>query len=332
MTRRCHRRGSLALLAAWGLAICPAAHALETRAELGPVSASVRIEPDAPVIGDPMQLTIEALAEEGVEVLMPEFGEALDRFPIVDFVPRESLDSEGRTLFTQRYQLEAPLSGQHAVPAILIEFVDHRPGNDPAPEGQDAYELLTEPLPFEVESVVPDAAGADLSPPMGRLSPLGSRDANLWPWIAGLLLAGAGASPFAYRAFLSWRTRARMLSAYQLARAELDELLAGPHPSAERMGAFYVKLSGVVRGYLESRFTLRSPELTTERFLDLMSDSPDLTTSHQALLRDFLRQSDLVKFAHHIPSPDDVKQALAAAGRFIEETRDTATAAARTGT
>ena len=126
MTRRCHRRGSLALLAAWGLAICPAAHALETRAELGPVSASVRIEPDAPVIGDPMQLTIEALAEEGVEVLMPEFGEALDRFPIVDFVPRESLDSEGRTLFTQRYQLEAPLSGQHAVPAILIEFVDHR--------------------------------------------------------------------------------------------------------------------------------------------------------------------------------------------------------------
>ena len=315
------RLALFALSSVCGLAAGPAARALETRTQVGPVSASVQIEPDAPVIGDPMQLTVEAVAEDGVEVLMPEFGEALDRFSIVDFVPRQDLDSEGRTVFTQRYTLKAPVSGEHTLPPLLIEFVDHRPGNDPAPEGEDAYELLTDPLTFTVESLVPDAATADLSPPMESLSPLGSGGGDVWPWVLGACLAAAGAAPFAYRAFAGWRDRARVVSAYQLARAALDELRAGPRPSPERVDAFYVKLSGVVRRYLEDRFTLRSPELTTERFLELASGSPDLSSSHKSLLRDFLRQSDLVKFAHHIPSPEDIGKALATAESFVEETR-----------
>jgi hypothetical protein len=310
-----------ALSSVCGLAAGPAARALETRTQLGPVSAWVHIEPDAPVIGDPMQLTVEAVAEDGVEVLMPEFGEALDRFSIVDFVPRQELDSEGRTVFTQRYTLKAPVSGEHTLPPLLIEFVDHRPGNAPAPEGEDAYELLTDPLIFTVESLVPDAATADLSPPMESLNPLGSGGGNVWPWVLCACLAAAGASPFAYRAFVRWRDRARVVSAYELARGALDELRAGPRPSPERVDAFYVKLSGVVRRYLEDRFTLRSPELTTEGFLELASGSPDLRSSHKSQLRDFLRQSDLVKFANHIPSPEDIEKALATAESFVEETR-----------
>ncbi len=61
---------------------------IERVEQRGPVTATVRLEPDQPLIGDPVQLTIEVIAEENVEVLMPEFGEALDRYTILDFVPR----------------------------------------------------------------------------------------------------------------------------------------------------------------------------------------------------------------------------------------------------
>lgn len=315
-------RVPVALVAA--LLVAVAAHALETTARSGPVEVRVRVAPDAPRIGDAITLTIEAVAEPDIELLMPDFGEALDRFSVVDFVPRERIDDAGRTVSSQRYGLKAPASGEHRIPSILVEFVDRRPGHDPAPEGQDAYELLTDPIPFTVESVVPDSARADLRPPLGRLEPRTGRSWPVLAWLAVALAALAAAGPFAFRALRGMRARATERSAYELARAELDTLLAAPLPPPDRIDAFFVELSGIVRRYLERRFGLRSPELTTERFLEVVSGSPDLTDDHRVLLRDFLRECDLVKFAHVIPSDDSIRQAVAAATRFVEDTGEPA--------
>jgi len=298
--------------------------ALEKTFESGPVKATVRIEPVKPLIGDPVTLTITAAAEKGVELLMPEFGEALERFSIIDFVPRESIDDRGRTVAVQRYRLQPPSSGSQAIPPILIEYVDRREGQREAPEGLDAYELLTERLEFEVQSVIPKDAKADLKPPLGRLGPLEPPPGAKWPWVVGTLAVLAVASPFAVRAIVAWRRRARRRSAYDIARWRLDRLLAKPRPRAEQIDVFYVELSGIVRRYLEDRFELRAPELTTEEFLASVGQSPDLSREHQALLRDFLRQADLVKFAGVQPSNEDIEHSIDAARRFIDETRENA--------
>lgn len=308
----------LALLAALA---CPAM-AIENDAQLGPVRAVVRLTPGAPVIGDRLKLEIEVRAEPGVEVLMPEFGEALDRFAILDFVPRQGLDDEGLTLHTQRYTLQAPMSGEHTLPSLLIEFVDRRPGRDPAPEGQAAYELLTEPLTLEVESLVPDVASAELSPPAARLDPRTGPSNFPWAWLAvgGVLLAAT--APFAWRAFAAWRLRARQRSAYDIAQSELAELRMARRSTEAEIDAFFVALSGIVRRYLENRFGVRSPEYTTEEFLERVSGSPDLGRGHQRMLRDFLQQADLVKFAHVMPTPEIIEESVKNAERFITDTRE----------
>lgn len=56
----------------------------------GPVTATVTLTPNAPSIGDPLTLTLRVVAAPMVEALLPEFGEALDRFPVRDFVPTSS--------------------------------------------------------------------------------------------------------------------------------------------------------------------------------------------------------------------------------------------------
>ncbi|MCS5636237.1 MAG: hypothetical protein NZ990_06950 [Myxococcota bacterium] len=303
------------------LALASPLTAIETRSVSGPVEVRIELSPDAPLIGDPMTLQIEALAGPGIEVLMPAFGEALDRFRIVDFVPRQQLNEDGRTLHSQRYTLQVPSSGEHSIPPILLEFIDHRPGQAPAPDDLDAYEILSESIPFAVESVVPDSASADLSPPMDRLDPLGA-GGERWPWLLGaglLLVVGCALGAVAWR---NWAGTAAIRSAGEVATSELDALLAGALPTDKNVSAFYVKLSGIVRRYLENRFSLRSPELTTERFLEEVSGSPDLGGDHQALLRDFLVQADLVKFAHHLPSPVAVRETVEKARRFIDETRE----------
>lgn len=305
------------------LSAAPASATLEKTSESGPVRATVRLEPDEPRIGDPLHLELEVVAEEGVELLMPAFGEALDRFAVVDFAPSEQVDDQGRTVARQRYTLQASRSGAASIPPLLIEFVDRRPGRPPAPEGEDAYELLTERLPFEVQSVLASDASLELTPPRGELGPLETPGGPVWPW----LLAGgavlAAAAPFAARLWAARRSRSRQRSAYEVARAELDALLYGPRPASDDVAAvdaFYVALSGIVRRYLESRFGLHSPEQTTDEFLEGLSRSPELERSHQELLREFLQGADLVKFAHRLPDAAGLNSSVALAQRFLEET------------
>ena len=83
-----------------------------------------------------------------------------------------------------------------------------------------------------------------------------------------------------------------------------------------------MELSSIVRQYLEDRFDMRAPELTTEEFLVSVSDSPDLSVAHQRLLREFLHYADLVKFARMVPGEEDIRQAIERARQFLDETRD----------
>jgi hypothetical protein len=297
--------------------------ALEKRSERGPVEVIVRLWPAAPVIGDSLILEIEALAEEGVELLMPEFAEALDRYLVLDFAPREELAEDGRTRAVQRYTLQPPMSGPQSIPPLLLEFVDRRPGSKPAPEGADAYELLTERIDFVVESVLPEGAMPDLRPMPGELAALGRAVFPIWALVLGTLLLLALAAPFAYRHWRQLGEQRRRQSAYQVAVGEFEALLYSGRPSPEQLEKFYVELSWIIRRYLENCFGLRSPELTTEEFLSVASTSPDLSAEHRAMLGGFLEQADLVKFAGFLPDPEQVEQSIDAARRFLEETRGT---------
>jgi hypothetical protein len=301
-----------------------AEEALEASSESGPVQVRVRLTPAQPVIGDPIHFEIEARAEAGVELLMPAFGEALDRFRVAAFAPSEEVGEDGGTIARQRYTLHSARSGDQSMPPLLVEFVDRRPGRDPAPEGADAYEVLTERIDFRVSSVLPESAPTELLPALGALPPRRVPMGPWWVWALGAFAVLAALAPLALRVLRERLARERRRSAYEIARAELDALLSGARPGPREVDAFFVKLSFVVRRYLEDRFGLRSPELTTEEFLDELSRSPDLYQSHRDLLGEFLRGADLVKFAGHVPDADAVEAAIDAATHFLEETREVA--------
>ncbi len=165
-------------------------------------------------------------------------------------------------------------------------------------------------------------APLELRPPHPSLGERREPFGRWWLVVLAGVVVLALALPFAWRAFALARAQQRKRSAYEVARGELDGLLAAGLPDAETMDAFYVRLSLIVRTYLEDRFGLRSPELTTPEFLTEMGRSPDLARSHQQLLREFLTQADLVKFAGLRPGQDAVAESVAAAERFLEETRD----------
>ena len=141
-------------------------------------------------------------------------------------------------------------------------------------------------------------------------------------WLLAALVAVGVAAVFGVRAWAIWRSRSLRRSAYDVARADLDALLMAPRPSESAIWTHFSFSSRASSGcYLENRFGLRSPELTTEEFVEELANSPDLVRSHQRLLREFLNRADLVKFAHLVPDPADVELSLESARSFLEATR-----------
>ena len=293
----------------------PETLAAESRA--GPVVATVSLAPAAPRLGDSLVLTLTVVAEAGVTVEMPVFGDALGRFGIADYTPRREAGPDGSLALTQRYTLQSPMSGHQRIPRLRVEYVDERDGQADA----KPRELLTDELAFSVASVLPDGE-VELRPAREPLAPLqGPWLERYWSWlvVGVLLLAGAGAG------FVVWLRRSEeraRLTAYDRAMARLDRLRRTGLPEAGTVDGWYVELSDIVRRYIEERFAVRAPELTTEEFLVEAGRSADLKRSHRGLLSDFLARCDRVKFARYSPGEDESRDALTVAERFLSETRE----------
>jgi hypothetical protein len=319
------RRATALLLLLLAASPALAADAVTRESKSGPVTAKVTVEPAKPALGDAVTLTLEVTAEPGVELRMPSFGEALGRFEVVDFVPRRQSVEGGGTRESQRYTLEAPMSGKQTIPALLVEFIDRRPGQPGAAASADVHELLTDEVTIEVASALPEGAVADkLRPPRGRLD-------EVWPPPVPasrkiLIAAGIGLAVAAYfgrRAWLEARARRARRTAFDVAFARLAALERGGTPAPEAADAWYVELSAIVRRYIEDRYGLRAPELTTEEFFEaLRADRPDaLAPAHGKTLGAFLERCDRVKFAAYRPREAESREALEVARRFLEETR-----------
>ena len=284
----------------------------------GPVTATVSLSNDSISIGDSLEISVEVRAANQVEVLLPQFGQSLERFPILDFVPESRIEADGSSVHTQRYRVAPNQSGKQHVPSLMIEFVDRRPGERPAPEGEDAFELITERVPFEVLSVLPESTTLDLHPALGSIERVQfSPQASFGLGLAVVALAATGI--FA----LWWLRRTKQVSApdaYAQATTRLGSLKAKGAPNEKDMEAFFIELSSIVRVYVEGRFGLHAPELTTEEFIESAADSPDLTDSQRQFLREFLSGADAVKFAKHRPSRNAAEAAINAVTSFLEDT------------
>ena len=81
---------------------------------------------------------------------------------------------------------------------------------------------------------------------------------------------------------------------------------------------FYFRLSAIVRDYIEERFGLNAPDLTTEELLPLLRHlplKPDLSQG----LADLLRASEPIRYAQGIACADQMHQDWLFARRFVAE-------------
>lgn len=283
-----------------------------TEATLGPVSATLTMEPAEPRFGDRIHFVFEVRAEESVTLEPLEFGARLGHFRIRDRKDESQL--EGRRL-RHVITAEAEKAGTNIGRLPTIRF------GITAGEGAGSErELIVPPFELEIAGLTPDQAPklADLGAPLPPVSLPADPGSMRALWIAGgaVLLALA-------LGLWWWRRRGRgefavaplIDPAVEAARA-LDALLAAGLVEQGLVAEFYVRLTGIVRRFIERTTGVHAPEQTTEEFLRAMDGNAAFDPRRQSELSAFLAAADLVKFAAMVPSTDEIADSVAAARAF----------------
>jgi hypothetical protein len=223
-----------------------------------------------------------------------------------------------------------------------------RTGRDPATGAQRLEATLTAweagelPVPeFTVTAALPGGATVAVTAPAGTATvesllaenlPLTELAADLrgpveipgrgWLW---WLAAGVGVAASLGAAW--WLTRRGApvappppLPADQWAMREIDRLESEQLPERGEVEGFFVRLSDIVRTYIEQRFEIAAPEQTTQEFIRAAGRHPDLAGGHERTLAGFLRTADMVKFAAQRPAGTECGRALDAMRGFVRAT------------
>jgi hypothetical protein len=263
-----------------------------------PARLAIRLWPAQPTLGDSIWLRIDVDAPPEVAVSIPFDDAAVGRFAILRHVP------EARRA---TYELSAPMSGRHRIPPLRVTI--------------DGADVFTEEIPIAVGAIAAARTDQAMVPARGAL-PVRVGGGIWWPAVAiGTLGAAALAGGFVVVALRRGAVRRRQVSAWEAAIRALADLEHATPADPDALDAWFVALSAVIRAYVERRFGLRAPELTTEEFLAVAQRTPDLSAGHRELLGSFLARCDEVKFAGWRPAPTESREVLASARSFVSDTR-----------
>jgi len=277
-----------------------------------PVRITAEADKDRAYIGDRVKIDIIATKPEGYEIIFPDISAEQEYVSFITSYPIDVSQKKGEPLRVGReYVVSIYAPGTHVIPPIPVKY---------RKQGEEEWQSTESGrVPIEVLSLVTDD-DKDIRDIKGLIV-IGV--SGFW-WLAllAVILAAAGC-------YLWWRCRVkraceeeiREKSAYEIAYEQLMELKAMDLPGKGQVKEYYIRLSDIVRRYLEKRFAFKAPEMTTEEFLAALKGSPEVANEHKKLLKEFLSHCDMVKFAKYGPTPLEMVDSFTAALNLVEQTR-----------
>ncbi len=300
----------------------PAARALPD--EGPPVHAEAVPDRAKATVGDRILIRVTVTHPPDVSISPPspvlESGSTLLVEPFDGAAPREAEKAEeppeGEVREVFLFHAQAFETGATSIPEFRVEYRG---------EGGKTESVSTAGVPLEIVSVLkgPGEEPADIKPPASLPPPP-------FPWkaagLAALVLLLIGAAWYLYRRRRKPAEAGVAAPAgpavppHELAYQELERLLASRLLREGRIKEFHVELAEIIKRYLAGRFGIETLERTSEEVLEEMG-RVRVEAASTGLVREFLEETDLVKFARHFPSEDEIRLTVDRAYRLVDRTK-----------
>lgn len=265
-------------------------NSIEKEVAQGGLTVRTTITPDAVRLGDPFTLELVVEGHTDIEIEMPPFGEALGRLTIADFTPKQKvLEQSGETIqrHSQRYGLQPNRSGEVVIPALRVGYRDV--------QAEQWEEILTEPIPVTVQSILSTDGDLTYQKARARLAPLPVQQ----PW---MLWAGVGAAVIGcgvvWWLFSRRKITVGQISVYEASQRRLKQLSERFAMDSDAVDELYTELSLILRAYLEDAIHISALEQTTQELKHSFESHETAVSKEQTLpILKILSLCDGVKFA-----------------------------------
>lgn len=276
------------------------------------------IDRDSIMIGDQFQYKMGINVPEGFIVAWPQLIDTISKnIEIIDVQDIDTSYQENTFILNRQFTITSFDSGYFEIPSYTFKF---RHENDTID-----FESNTLRHYIQVYTPVVDTSQAFKSIKGPISEPYTFREAL--PWIAfGLLIIVIA---FLIIWFIQKRKRNKPLFTakpkpeqppHVIAFQMLEELRLAKVWQSGRVKEYYTQLTDITRDYIEKRFLIDAPEMTTDEILEVLKEKR-LNAEVSDKLKSALKLADLVKFAKAKPTPLENDVCLNHCVDFVKETK-----------
>ena len=252
----------------------------------------------------------------GTQLALQDFSEASnDTLTLVRNWKIDTLKRKGGLFDIEGSIVVAPFEeGHYSLPQLAVMRVSAAGAVDT---------LLFDAMEMEVKTMPVDTATFVLHDIKGQMRyPLTFKE--IFPWIAGVwLVIVLGILTVAL--ILSRKRNAADVAhcddpAHIVALRRLDKFRSNAYWVPEKQKAFYSGITDALKDYIEARFGIDAPEMTSAELFDALKTDKDITPEMFTELRELFERADFVKFAKHAATDEENASALPTAVRFVTST------------
>ena len=273
-----------------------------------------KVESETTVI-DPARsvfLRMELRTPHDRTAVMPDLRDRVVGFSLVeDFAEEPAKAQDGSTVQVANWRLvPEPCAEVYKIKPFVVKG-SPKIWKSQSDEGK--FSFIGGPIYFENPAAREPVTGGMETDPKKDLPPFSWKLVG-WVVIAltaiGLLVAGC----WLLVKYVARRVKEHRMSPIERAWVELDRLLRKGLPGRGRYKDFYVELTMVVRRYVQRKYGIKAPHLTTEEFL---MEFREEGRGKREELRKFLESADMVKFAGVEATPEMADEATDSARGYL---------------
>jgi hypothetical protein len=279
------------------------------------IEVKAEVDRTTAAISEPITFTLSALYKPGIKVKLPEPGSTIAGLRVIDF--GEKLRDEADNLINNKkwYKLQADIEGTYIIPSMDVSYMDN---------GTTEQKLKTPQIFLKIKSALPESEKNALKDII-EIKPLQKADRNLTPLIIigiTVLIAITGIMcVFLY--FKKKKNKNEIQKpAHVIALEALENLQKERLIDKGVAREHYFKLSDIFRRYIENRFGIPAVERTSQELIPEIFKLDEFRETVRSNTKEFLFHSDMVKFAKHSPSREEVDKDHNEILTVINETKE----------
>jgi len=293
-------------------------------AQGGPeVIASAEVDRETITVGDRIVYTVRAEHDQDLVVDFPQLASTWGDFEVLSQRPLQpGKGSQGRVITGKEYVITAFTVGGHTTPPLRVSYLDR--------QGQ-TQEVETDSIRITVTSVLTGTEGVTSPLDIRDLKPQAELPRD-WSWLlwAGLVGLTLALAILALLWFLARRRKRAGAAAptvvvdlrppEEIAYEELERIAGLQLVGQGRFKEHYTLTADCLRRYAEGIYGIPAMDRTTEEFYAALRRAR-MDGQQVRLFKDFLDESDLVKFAKYVPPVEEVWEAVPRARDIVDVTR-----------